>query len=79
MQQLAAGNLQIVSLGPEEIVIGREVVEGGARPLYIYADRASDSAPLVAAGRSLTEPAIPGIDTPEDLRRAEAHWLLALR
>src|SRR5262250_1287036 len=24
MQQLAAGNLQIVSLGPEEIVIGRE-------------------------------------------------------
>jgi ATP-dependent Clp protease ATP-binding subunit ClpX len=29
--------------GVEEIVIGREVVEGGARPLYIYADRASDS------------------------------------
>jgi len=24
MQQLAAGNLQIVSIGPEEIVIGRE-------------------------------------------------------
>jgi ATP-dependent Clp protease ATP-binding subunit ClpX len=29
--------------GVEEIVIGREVVEGGARPLYIYADRASDA------------------------------------
>ena len=27
----------------------------------------------------LAEPAFPGIDTPEDLRRAEAHWLLALR
>ncbi len=29
--------------GVEEIVIGREVVEDGARPLYIYADRASDA------------------------------------
>ena len=22
----------------------------------------------------LTEPALPGVDTPDDLRRAEAHW-----
>ena len=27
----------------------------------------------------LTEPAQPGVDTPDDLRRAEAHWLAALR
>jgi ATP-dependent Clp protease ATP-binding subunit ClpX len=26
--------------GVEEVVISREVVEGTARPLYIYADRA---------------------------------------
>ena len=34
--------------GVQEVVIGREVIEGGARPLYIYADRASDAsgAPL---------------------------------
>jgi ATP-dependent Clp protease ATP-binding subunit ClpX len=29
--------------GVQEVVIGREVIEGGARPLYIYADRASDA------------------------------------
>src|SRR5216110_4119837 len=29
--------------GVEEVVISREVVEGTARPLYIYADRASDA------------------------------------
>jgi ATP-dependent Clp protease ATP-binding subunit ClpX len=29
--------------GVEEVVISREVVEGGARPLYIYADRAGDA------------------------------------
>jgi ATP-dependent Clp protease ATP-binding subunit ClpX len=34
--------------GVEEVVISREVVEGGARPLYIYADRAGD----VGAGAS---------------------------
>src|SRR6202521_2474467 len=34
--------------GVEEVVIGREVVEGGARPLYIYADRKSDAAPASA-------------------------------
>ena len=28
--------------GVEEIVINREVVEGGARPLYIYTDRRED-------------------------------------
>ena len=28
--------------GVEEIVINREVVEGRARPLYIYADRRED-------------------------------------
>ena len=27
----------------------------------------------------LDEPALPGVDTPEDLRQAEAHWLLAQR
>jgi ATP-dependent Clp protease ATP-binding subunit ClpX len=26
--------------GVEEVVISKEVVEGSARPLYIYADRA---------------------------------------
>src|SRR6202161_2547849 len=29
--------------GVEEVVISREVVEGIARPLYIYADRAGDA------------------------------------
>src|SRR6516164_2037151 len=29
--------------GVEEVVISREVVEGAARPLYIYADRAGDA------------------------------------
>jgi ATP-dependent Clp protease ATP-binding subunit ClpX len=29
--------------GVEEVVISKEVVEGTARPLYIYADRASDA------------------------------------
>jgi len=29
--------------GVEEVVISREVVEGSARPLYIYADRAGDA------------------------------------
>ena len=45
--------------GVEEVVISREVVEGTARPLYIYADRAGDagatrlSQPIAAAaGRS---------------------------
>jgi ATP-dependent Clp protease ATP-binding subunit ClpX len=36
--------------GVQEVVIGREVIEGGARPLYIYADRAGDTA--VAAERA---------------------------
>jgi ATP-dependent Clp protease ATP-binding subunit ClpX len=36
--------------GVQEVVIGREVIEGGARPLYIYADRAGDAA--VAAERA---------------------------
>jgi ATP-dependent Clp protease ATP-binding subunit ClpX len=30
--------------GVEEVVISREVVEGTARPLYIYADRLGDAA-----------------------------------
>jgi ATP-dependent Clp protease ATP-binding subunit ClpX len=34
--------------GVEEVVISREVVEGGARPLYIYADRAGETAPASA-------------------------------
>ena len=29
--------------GVEEVVISKEVVEGAARPLYIYADRAGDA------------------------------------
>jgi ATP-dependent Clp protease ATP-binding subunit ClpX len=29
--------------GVEEVVISKEVVEGTARPLYIYADRAGDA------------------------------------
>ena len=29
--------------GVEEVVISEEVVEGTARPLYIYADRAGDA------------------------------------
>jgi len=29
--------------GVEEVVISKEVVEGTARPLFIYADRASDA------------------------------------
>jgi ATP-dependent Clp protease ATP-binding subunit ClpX len=29
--------------GVEEVVISKEVVEGTARPLYIYADRASET------------------------------------
>jgi ATP-dependent Clp protease ATP-binding subunit ClpX len=35
--------------GVEEVVISREVVEGGARPLYIYADRAGDAGAGVSA------------------------------
>ena len=31
------------SVWVEEVVISREVVEGTARPLYIYADRANDA------------------------------------
>jgi ATP-dependent Clp protease ATP-binding subunit ClpX len=35
--------------GVEEVVISREVVEGGARPLYTYSDRAGEqSAPASA-------------------------------
>jgi ATP-dependent Clp protease ATP-binding subunit ClpX len=35
--------------GVEEVVISREVVEGGARPLYTYSDRGSEqSAPASA-------------------------------
>ena len=30
--------------GVEEVVIWREVVDGKARPLYIYADRRADAA-----------------------------------
>jgi ATP-dependent Clp protease ATP-binding subunit ClpX len=37
--------------GVEEVVISREVVEGSARPLYIYADR-SDRAGEAAGGAS---------------------------
>ena len=29
--------------GVEEVVISKEVVEGTARPLYIYADRGADA------------------------------------
>jgi ATP-dependent Clp protease ATP-binding subunit ClpX len=29
--------------GVERVVISRQVVEGTARPLYIYADRAGDA------------------------------------
>ena len=29
--------------GVEEIVINREVIEGGAKPLHIYADRREDT------------------------------------
>ena len=32
--------------GVEEVVISKEVVDGTARPLYIYADRARKLAPL---------------------------------
>jgi ATP-dependent Clp protease ATP-binding subunit ClpX len=28
--------------GVEQVVISKQVVEGAARPLYIYADRAND-------------------------------------
>jgi len=38
--------------GVEEVVISKEVVEGTARPLYIYADRAGD------AGRAPDPPRI---------------------
>jgi ATP-dependent Clp protease ATP-binding subunit ClpX len=31
--------------GVEEIVVNKEVVEGRAKPLYIYSDRASQVAP----------------------------------
>src|ERR1700758_579128 len=34
--------------GVEEVVISKEVVEGTARPLYIYADRADREAPASA-------------------------------
>ena len=43
---LAFAFIALVNYGAswlQEIVIGREVVEGGARPLYIYADRANDA------------------------------------
>ena len=35
--------------GVEEVVISREVVEGTARPLYIYADRADRTADASAS------------------------------
>jgi len=35
--------------GVEEVVISKEVVEGTARPLYIYADRAGDAGAGVSA------------------------------
>src|SRR5207245_426981 len=38
--------------GVEEVVISKEVVEGTARPLYIYADRAGD------AGASASSPSL---------------------
>jgi ATP-dependent Clp protease ATP-binding subunit ClpX len=31
--------------GVEQVVISKQVVEGTARPLYIYADRANDVGP----------------------------------
>ena len=35
--------------GVEEVVISKEVVEGTARPLYIYADRANEPAQPASA------------------------------
>ena len=32
--------------GVQEVVISDEVVQGNARPLYIYADRQEEKAPL---------------------------------
>ncbi len=44
--------------GVEEVVISREVVEGTARPLYIYADRADRATPAPPAPeRGMTPPA----------------------
>jgi ATP-dependent Clp protease ATP-binding subunit ClpX len=34
--------------GVEEVVINREVVEGRAKPLYIYSERREDAAPTSA-------------------------------
>jgi ATP-dependent Clp protease ATP-binding subunit ClpX len=34
--------------GVEEVVINREVVEGRAKPLYIYSERREDAAPSSA-------------------------------
>ena len=45
--------------GVEEVVISKEVVEGTARPLYIYADRSDRTA----------EAAAPAPDPPAGLRR----------
>src|SRR2546428_559333 len=43
--------------GVEEVVISKEVVEGAARPLYIYADRADRGATRVHRRTSLAPPA----------------------
>jgi ATP-dependent Clp protease ATP-binding subunit ClpX len=39
--------------GVEEVVISKEVVEGAAQPLYIYADRADRGATRVHRSTSL--------------------------
>src|SRR2546425_269316 len=43
--------------GVEEVVISKEVVEGAARPLYLYADRADRGATRVHRRTSLAPPA----------------------
>jgi ATP-dependent Clp protease ATP-binding subunit ClpX len=40
--------------GVEEVVISKEVVEGAARPLYIYADRADHHLYVPNASRITT-------------------------
>jgi len=43
--------------GVEEVVISKEVVEGAARPLYIYADRADRGRRECIVAQSLAPPA----------------------
>jgi hypothetical protein len=43
--------------GVEEVVISKEVVEGAARPLYIYADRADRGRRECIVAQSLPPPA----------------------